>query len=165
MMGRLPARLRGRGPDRVVSKRPPGGGDKAMAETKQELEDEVARLRNRINELEKEQELNKKQGRKSSRSSESDRNITRRASNEGSGLIRGFTLAGVEAVRATGSVLSSFADTVSQRNRPEEKDSTGELTRDLPKDVYSGVVNAVDQVFDIPGKVIDRLHEGYKESK
>lgn len=102
---------------------------------------------------------------KSSKSSESVRNISSRAADEGSGLIRGITLAGVETVRLAGEALSSFADTVSQRNRPEEKDSKADLTRDLPKDIYSGVVNAVEQTLDMPGKVIDRLQEGYKESK
>ena len=134
-----------------------------MAETKQELEDEVARLRNRVLELEREHKDDK--GDKGSRSSRSARRITGRAADEGGGLIRGLALAGVEAVRATGSVMSSFADTVSQRNSPDEKDSKSDLTRDLPKDIYSGVLNAVEQALDIPERVIDRLNEGYKESK
>jgi hypothetical protein len=138
-----------------------------MVETKQELEDEVTRLRARVNELEKELDTETKKRKKSSKTSETEsaRNISKRATDEGGSLIRGLALAGVETVRVFGSVLSSFADTVSQRNRPEEKDSTADLTRDLPKDMYSGVVNAVDQTLDIPGKVIDKMHEGYKETK
>jgi hypothetical protein len=136
-----------------------------MAETKQELEDEVVRLRLRVQELEKEREAETKGSKKGSKSSESARNISNRAADEGSGVIRGVALAGVETVRLAGSVLSSFADTVSQRNRPEEKDSNADLTRDLPKDIYSGVLNAVEQTLDMPGKVIDKLQEGYKETK
>ena len=102
---------------------------------------------------------------KSPKSSKSVKNISSRAADEGSGLIRGITLAGVETVRLAGGVLSSFADTVSQRNRPDEKDSKADLTRDLPKDIYSGAVNAVEQTLEMPGKVIDRLQEGYQESK
>jgi hypothetical protein len=138
-----------------------------MAETKQELEDEVARLRLRVQELEREVEADQKGRKKGSRASESEsaRNISNRAADEGSGLVRGVALAGVESVRFAGSILSSFADTVSQRNRPEEKDSNADLTRDLPKDIYSGVLNAVEQSLDMPGKVIDKLQEGYKESK
>jgi len=133
-----------------------------MSETKQELEDEVTQLRKRVKDLEKDLDTEKKK--KSSKTSEA-RNISNRAADEGSGLIRGVALAGVESVRLAGTVLSSFADTVSQRNRPEEKDSTSDLTRDLPKDIYSGVINAVEQTLDIPGKVIDKLQEGYKETK
>src|ERR1043165_3572199 len=127
-----------------------------MAETKQELEDEVTQLRARVAELEKELDAETKKRKKSAKSSESGsaRNISNRATDEGGSLIRGVVLAGVETVRLAGSVLSSFADTVSQSNRPEEKDSTADLTRDLPKDMYSGVINAVEKTLDIPGKVI-----------
>jgi hypothetical protein len=138
-----------------------------MAETKQELEDEVVRLRLRVQELERERDAETKGRKKGAKASDSEsaRNISNRAADEGSGIIRGVALAGVESVRFAGSVLSSFADTVSQRNRPEEKDSNADLTRDLPKDIYSGVLNAVEQSLDMPGKVIDKLQEGYKESK
>lgn len=135
-----------------------------MPETKQELEDEVARLRNRVLELEKERDLDDRD-RDKGKSSRSPRRITNRAADEGGGLFRGLALAGVEFVRATGSVMSSFADTVSDRNSPENKDSRSDLTRDLPKDIYSGALNAVEQALDIPDRVIDKLHEGYKESK
>src|SRR5689334_24314610 len=94
-----------------------------MSETKQELEDEVTQLRKRVKDLEKDLDTEKKK--KGSKTSEA-RNISNRAADEGSGLIRGVALAGVESVRLAGTVLSSFADTVSQRNRPEEKDSTSE---------------------------------------
>lgn len=135
-----------------------------MAETKQDLEDEVTRLRIRVTELENDLENERKKPKKHSKTSQA-KNISSRAADEGSGLIRGVALAGVESVRLAGSVLSSFADTVSQRNRPEEKDSTSDLTRDLPKDVYSGVINAVEQTLDIPGKVIDKLQESYNETR
>ena len=138
-----------------------------MAETKQELEEEVTQLRARVSELERELEAETKKRKKSTKTSESGsvRNISKRATDESGGLIRGVAMAGVETVRLAGSVLSSFADTVFQRNRPEEKDSTTDLTRDLPKDMYSGVINAVEQTLDIPGKVIDKMHESYKEAK
>lgn len=135
-----------------------------MAETKQELEDEVTRLRNRVSELESDLDSERKKPKKHSKTSQA-KNISNRAVGEGSGLIRGVAVAGIESVRLAGSVMSSFADTVSQRNRPEEKDSTSDLTRDLPKDVYSGALNAVEQTLDIPGKVIDKLQEGYNETR
>ena len=135
-----------------------------MSETKQDLEDEVTRLRKRVTELEGDLENERKKPKKHSKTSQA-KNISSRAVDEGSGLIRGVAVAGIESVRLAGGVMSSFADTVSQRNRPEEKDSTSDLTRDLPKDVYSGALNAVEQALDIPGKVIDKLQEGYNETR
>ncbi|HYC89914.1 MAG TPA: hypothetical protein VEO54_11935 [Thermoanaerobaculia bacterium] len=147
-----------------------------MTQTMQELEDEVARLRSRVLELElkegrhnlkadtseREHDHEHDRGR-SSRSHR--RRISNRAADEGGGLFRAFALAGVEAIRATGSVMSSFADTVTQRNRIEEKDSRDDLTRDLPNDVYTGARNALDHVLDIPDRVLDQLHGGYREYK
>ena len=135
-----------------------------MSETKQDLEDEVTRLRKRVTELESDLDNERKKPKKHSKASQA-KNISNRAVDEGSGLIRGVALAGIESVRLAGSVLSSFADTVSQKNRPEEKNSISDLTRDLPKDVYSGVLNAVEQTLDIPGKVVDKLQEGYHETR
>ena len=136
-----------------------------MPETKQELEDENARLRARVTELEAELNEEPKKRKRSSKTSESTRNISKRATDEGGSIVRAIVLGGVELVRSTGSVLSSFADSVTDRNRPEEKDSKSDLTRDLPKDVYSGGLNAVEQVLEIPGRVIDKLHEGYRETR
>lgn len=135
-----------------------------MPETKQELEEEVARLRLRVEELERDLDSERQRSKRSGKKSETSRSSSKRAVNESRSIIRGVALAGVESVRLAGSVLSSFADTVSQRNSPEEKDSKDNLTSDLPKDIYSGLVNAVDQALDMPGKVIDRLHEGYRET-
>jgi len=135
-----------------------------MSETKQDLEDEVTRLRKRVTELESDLDNERKKPKKHSKTSQA-KNISNRAVDEGSGLIRGVALAGIESVRLAGSVMSSFADTVSQKNRPEEKGSTSDLTRDLPKDIYSGVLNAVEQTLDIPGKVVDKLQEGYHETR
>jgi len=135
-----------------------------MSETKQDLEDEVTKLRKRVTELESDLDNERKKPKKHSKTSQA-KNISNRAVDEGSGLIRGVALAGIESVRLAGSVMSSFADTVSQKNRPEEKNSTSDLTRDLPKDVYSGVLNAVEQTLDIPGKVVDKLQESYHETR
>ena len=135
-----------------------------MPDTK-ELEDEVARLRARVQELERERDLDDDDRDRDGSSRSHHRRITSRAADDGGGLFRAVALAGVEVVRATGSVLSSFADTVSSHNRPAEKDSRSDLTRDLPKDMYTGVLNAAERVLDIPDRVIDRLHEGYKESR
>ena len=136
-----------------------------MPETKQELEEEVVRLRARVQELEGELHDESKKGKKGSKTSESARDVSKRATDEGGSLVRAVALAGVEVFRSTGAVLESFADTVSERNRPEKKDSSSDVTRDLPRDVYSGALNAIDQALEIPGRVIAKLHEGYKETR
>ncbi len=136
-----------------------------MPETKQDLEEEVVRLRARVQELEQELHDEPKKRKKGSKTSQSARNVSKRATDEGGSLMRAVALAGVEVFRSAGGVLVSFADTVSDRNRPEEKDSSSDLTRDLPRDVYSGALNAVDQALEIPGRMIAKLHEGYRETR
>jgi hypothetical protein len=135
-----------------------------MPDPKQELEEEVARLRARVSELENELNAETKKRKGSSKASQT-RNISKRATDEGGSIVRGVALAGVELVRSTGNVLASFADTVSDRNRPEEKGSSSDLTRDLPKDIASGALNAIEQALEIPGRMIDKLHEGYRETR
>ena len=125
-------------------------------------EDEVTRLRARIRELESELGERKPKGAEPRGRS---REIADKFGDEAARLIRSIALAGVEQVRTTASVLNSFADTVSQRNRSKEEQSPSDLAKDLPNDLYSGILNAIERSLEMPGKVVNRLHETYTEAK
>ena len=135
-----------------------------MATKSESPEEEVTRLRARVRELESELESGERRP-KGADSKGRSREITDKFGDEAARLIRGIALAGVEQVRTTASVLNSFADTVSQRNRRKEDESHSDLVKDLPKDLYSGILDAIEQSLEMPGKVLNRLHETYTEAK
>ena len=127
-------------------------------------EEEVARLRARVRELESELSSSERKT-KSTESKGRTREITDKFGDEAARLIRGIAHAGVEQVRTTAGALNSFADTVSQRNRTKEEKSPSDLVKDLPNDLYSGILNAIEHSLEMPGKVVNRLHESYNETK
>lgn len=102
-----------------------------------------------------------------------------RALNEGSKLLRALTFATLEPVRIAGDALNVFADEVFRRNQPErpvsrsregdaaeerERPTAASLTRDLPGDIYSGFVAAIDEALTIPRRAVDTLYDKYRES-
>ena len=135
-----------------------------MATKSESPEDEVTRLQARIRELESELESSKRKP-KGADPKGRTREVSDKLGDEAARLIRGIALAGVEQVRITANVLNSFADTVSQRNRRRKEESHSDLAKDLPNDLYSGILNAIEQSLEMPGKVVNRLHETYAETK
>ncbi|HYL97465.1 MAG TPA: hypothetical protein VEZ90_00810 [Blastocatellia bacterium] len=127
-------------------------------------EDELTRLRARVTELETQLD-NRETKPKRSEYQERHEDIASKLGEETAKFFRGMALAGVELVRTSAGVMSSFADTVSDRNRRKGEESVSDLTKDLPGDIYFGVLNAVDHTLDIPGRVVGRLHESYSETK
>ena len=89
---------------------------------------------------------------------DSTRDTANRLIDETNKLVRGFTLAYVEGLRAAADAFGTFADEVSRRNPPDEEDTI----RDLPGDLYSGYLKAVNQALRIPERAIDRLDETYR---
>ena len=135
-----------------------------MATKSESPEEEVARLRARVRELESELASAERKP-KGASSKGRTREISDKFGDEAARLIRGVALAGIEQVRTTASVLTSFADTVSQRNQLKEDKSHSDLAKDLPNDLYSGILNAIEHSLEMPGKVVNRLHETYTETK
>ena len=135
-----------------------------MATKTETPEEEVTRLRARVRELESELASSERKT-KGTESKGRTREITDKFGDEAARLIRGIAHAGVEQVRTTASVLNSFADTVSERNQTKEDRSPSELAKDLPNDLYSGILNAIEHSLEMPGKVVNRLHETYNETK
>jgi hypothetical protein len=140
-------------------------------------DDDVVRLRARVKELE--DELTKRDTRRDSGKDKNDEpSTTRRVADSFSDvrrskrdaadrMVRGVTLASVEAVRVFADSVSSFADNVIRRN--EGRDGEGRSVRDmatrLPEDIATSMADAVDQFVDIPRRAADRYSKVHREGE
>jgi len=101
-----------------------------------------------------------------------------RLMDEASKFTRGLTFATLEQLRFAGNVLQEFADEVISRNQPDSSTSgksadeggkrrrtiTG-LATDLPADLSSGFLRALNRSLDMPGAAVDRFHESYRQTE
>lgn len=132
-----------------------------------ELEVELLRSRNRIAELEADtrrpREKAGAEGKK--RTSDLIREIPERTIDETAKVARGVTLAYVEQLRQMADVWNAFADEVFNRNSADSRTSVRDLAWNLPRDLYSGYLSAIDRSLDIPRRTIDKFYETYNESE
>ena len=49
--------------------------------------------------------------------------------------------------------------------RARRRSTAAGLTGDLPRDLYTGIIKAVDQSLRIPGRTIERFYESFKEAE
>jgi hypothetical protein len=140
---------------------------------------EIARLRARVEQLEAEVSPKSASGRERDVRKEPESrdigDLPERAIDEGSKLLRGLVLAAVEPLRIAGDLASQFGDELRARNRPErvrtrsekrsDRTSPTGLVSDLPRDITAGLSKIVDESLNIPGKVVDRFYEAYKETE
>jgi cell division septum initiation protein DivIVA len=132
-------------------------------------EDEVSRLKARIEELEA--ELKEKRGSRSERKRDRSRAADTWAdvqTNKGevvTRLARGLTLGSLEGVRLFADVVSSFADGVGGRNSRRDDGSTTpqRLASRLPTDMIEEFSDAFDRFVDIPARAAERYAEAYRE--
>jgi hypothetical protein len=149
------------------------------SESGDELVAEIARLRARVQQLEAEVShkppLDRERKVREELESPDIRDLPEHAIDEGSKLLRGLVLAAVEPLRIAGDLISQFGDEVRARNRPDrgrgrserrsEGTSPSDLVSNLPRDISAGLSRIVDESLNIPGKVIDRFNEAYKETE
>jgi|SRR5215813_825247 len=149
------------------------------SESRDELVAEIARLRAQVQQLEAEVShkppLDRERQVREEPESPDIRDLPEHAIDEGSKLLRGLVLAAVEPLRIAGDLISQFGDEVRARNRPDrvrgrserrsEGTSPSDLVSNLPRDIAAGLSRMVDESLNIPGKVIDRLNEAYKETE
>jgi len=156
---------------------------KAAEESHQE---EIHRLRARIRELQakaREKDADTETDEAFDEASDILRDIPGRAVDEASKFVRGYTMAYLEQLRIMGEMLTTVADEVTGRNRAStrtrsRRDSSGRrymrefddrssptgLAANLPRDIFTGVISAVDKSLDGPRRVVDRFYEAYRES-
>jgi len=136
-----------------------------------EDEDEIAqlqarevRLRARIKELEADQPSSRTSTRTQlDTATDRTRDNVSRAMDEGSNLLRGVTLASLEAIRTTTDAVNTFVDEVYSRNRPSDNDSINDLARQLPGDIVNGFMKGVTRALDAPSRAVDTLSSTYRQ--
>jgi hypothetical protein len=139
-------------------------------------EDEAARLRARLEVLEaelrmrnrelasmrRERRSEKREDRRDRRDiTETTRNIFERADDQNRRFARAIVLSQLEQLRLTAELVGSFADEVARRNPADDPD----VEKDLPRDIYQAMLDAVDRSIDIPEKTLDTFRESYKRAK
>jgi len=132
------------------------------------LQAREARLRARIEELEDDRQSNQQSSRQSTRSqidaaTDRTRDNMSRAMDETSTLLRGVTLASLEAIRTTTEAVNTFVDEVYNRNRPDDNVSTTDLARQLPGDIINGFMKGVSRAMDAPSRAVDTLSSTYHQ--
>jgi hypothetical protein len=106
---------------------------------------------------------------------DSIRKSSNRAADEGSRYIRALTHSYIEGLRLTAGLMDTFTNEVVARNHPDKKKAkeaaedgtethtSRRLVAQLPSDIYSGYLAALDESVEIPRKVLDKFYEVYKE--
>lgn len=148
--------------------------------TEQSLQEEVMKLRAQVTELQEElahRDASPESPGAPRETSEVLRDLPDRFTGEASKMVRAFTLACLEPLRLAGDIVDAFAEETSGRNRPEEptaergrfRTRTRRQSRseamNLPRDLYSGFIKAVDRSLDVPSKMVDRFYNTYKEAE
>ena len=134
-------------------------------------EDEISRLKARIQDLESELHTSKSSSNHESRREEcrrtfdSIRDASHSNMDQVTRTVRGISMASVEGLRSFGDSLSAFGDRVITRNTASEDTSTRELGRRLPGDIAEGVAEFFDRMVDVPAKAADRFSKAYREGK
>lgn len=127
------------------------------------LQDEVEQLKAELEKLRG--ELGKSRARREEVGDTVNRAVDR-GGDEISKLVRGVTLAYLEEIKLVADVVGSFADEVTNRNRPKDENvSARDLAGDLADDVYRSAIKAADRLAEIPEKVVDKFYKGYKEGR
>jgi hypothetical protein len=132
-------------------------------------EDEVSRLKARIDDLEA--ELHEKRGsrperrRDRSRAADSWADAQSNKSEVVTRFARGLTLGSLEGVRLFADVVASFADGVASRNsrRDDGSASPQRLASRLPTDFIEEFTDAFDRFVDIPARTAERYADAYRE--
>jgi len=132
----------------------------------EELEAELTRLRlrNRVEEMEEEVAREERQARASQKDTGDTALYGSNLMNDDIGrFIRALTLAHLEQVRLAADAVSAGVNETYQRNRAEGGRSVEDLVRELPKDVYEGILRALKESLHIPGKVLEKFDVTSKE--
>jgi len=142
--------------------------------TEQALHDEVARLRAQVKELQEELAQTETSAQSHDAPTETEellKNLPDRMISEASKTVRAFTLACLEPLRVAGDIVEAFAEETrpgertAERGRSKTRTGKRSETTTLPRDIYAGLVKAVDRSLDVPSKMVERFYSTYKDAE
>jgi hypothetical protein len=128
------------------------------------LEDELGSARREIERRDRQERRRERtQGRRTERSdvAESTRETADRAIDETNRLFRSMTMAYVEGIRSAADAVGSFSDEFARRADDDDR----ERLANLPGDLYSSYLSAVNQALKIPGRAVDRFQDSYRRDE
>jgi hypothetical protein len=136
-----------------------------MAESKVELVEENERLKAHIKQLEV--RLNERPTPRllDQTASERAKDLPLQVADEASRTMRAFVIAGVEATRRHAEILVGFAEEVLGKNRPSaEAPHARDLVMNLPREMASAAVNAIDASLKTQKDIVDKFAEVFRET-
>lgn len=126
------------------------------------LEAELSRKNQQLTELRRERRAEQRAERRDRREArDTVRDVAEQTTDQTRQIFRGLVDAQLEQLRLSADLVSSFADDVQRRNRPEDSRSE----RDLPRDMLDSVLDTIDRSLEIPEKAVDTFHDSYKRAK
>jgi cell division septum initiation protein DivIVA len=131
-------------------------------------EEENAKLRARIDELEAQLKSKRKSTTSTTKTaSDAWSDATRSKRDSANRMVRGLTMASIESVRLVADAVSSFADGVASRNDSRDKDhkTTRDLVSNLPADIAGSFADAVTDFVEIPAKTAEKYSSAYHEGE
>ena len=134
--------------------------------TREELEARVvaleAALKRKEKELERDAQDARGKERRSDRSKavDSTRELVDKTNDEARRLVHAVTMAQVEGLRTFADALGTFADEFSRRRRDDD-----DAPWQLPSDMYSAHLKAVETALEIPERASDTFREHYRQEK
>ena len=80
-------------------------------------------------------------------------------------LSRAFLYAGLETIKQTADVTSTFVDRTYERNNEKGRDSAFKQMTSLPWDMTEAFFDALDESVKSSKKIIDKFYERYESEK
>jgi len=133
-----------------------------MAESSASLKEENARLHAQIRRLEGRLKNAKVRDEHSvDEATEIARELPNRALDELTRLTRGIVGASIEQIKISAEMLDDFATELGERNSPVQRASAQTVVGNLPRDVFAGVVKAIDRSLSFPSRTIQSFVDNY----
>jgi len=128
-------------------------------------EEENAKLRTRIEELEAQLKSRHRGTSATKSASDSASDASRSKRDAANRMVRGLTMASIERVRLVADTVASFADGVASRNDVRDRKTTRDLVSNLPADIVGSFADAVSNMVEIPAKTADKYSSTYREGE
>jgi hypothetical protein len=139
-----------------------------MADSKKTEVDEIAELRERVklleSELAKERDKGGTKAKDKGGKGRTLGDVLQTTADEVNKFSLGLCFAGLESIRLTADYTRDFIDKTTELNKGEKRDTVAKKLLYLPLDLGEGMFDALDKSTEMPGKLVDKFNEKYKEA-